>query len=155
MDYWKRTGCLGTSLTSDADVKCDTLALWDSLLESSSETVSWTARTKGLAQRHKSDVLMFHLPGPNINFQPEVSVTKSSVLVTAVGVSHCEEVMNLSCWQWEQPRQAAMEISASHNVYDSKLGYGMHQRLFTWPLIPGAFVRPTPWTVTFVETENI
>lgn len=41
----------------------------------------------GLAQGHNSDVLLLHLTGLNINFQPGVSVTKSSVLVNAGGVS--------------------------------------------------------------------
>lgn len=58
-----------------------------SLVEPSFQTVSWTAGTEALAQGHSSDVLVFHLPGLTINFQPEVSVTKSSVLVNAVGVS--------------------------------------------------------------------
>ena len=52
----------------------------DSLLDSRDQGTG--PGTKG----HHSDVLKFHLPRLNINFQPGVSVTKSSVLVNALGV---------------------------------------------------------------------
>ena len=52
----------------------------DGLLDSRDQGTG--PRTKG----HHSDVLKFHLPRLNINFQPGVSFTKSSVLVNALGV---------------------------------------------------------------------
>lgn len=92
--YCGRSGWWDTSLTSDDNVECYFLVLQD-LHPGPPGLILWIIlrdslldwRTRGLALGHKSDVLLFHRTGLNINFQSGVSVTKSSVLVNADGDS--------------------------------------------------------------------
>lgn len=85
------------------------------------KTVSGT-RDQGAGPGHSCPAFLFHLTGLNVNFQSRVSVTKSSVLVNAVGISALQGGNEFSLLTVRISTLSCTEISTSHSVYDSKLG---------------------------------